>query len=296
MRKMTLQAPAALAALAVFLLTSCGTLPEPFYGNPGAEGAKLATPPPPVLLIPPPGQALLGDDAAKVFASDLATTLVSYDVPSIAGPADKTDWRLNTTASLSGNNVIPSYAIIGPDGKSYGTQTGHPVAAEDWANGNPQALAAAANADAPALTKLLTGVNAAVQQSNPQSLENRPARLYLGAVTGAPTDGDSALALDIARDLPGIDTVMVNHPAHADFIITGAIQTQPQSASQILVQLSWTIRDSNGRIIGKVFQFHDLKPSDITPHWGDVAAAAASEAAAGILNVVTNATLHKKVS
>jgi len=284
-----------LTLLAVLLLTSCGTLPQPFYGDPGIEGAKLATPPPPVLMIPPPGQALLGDDAAKTFASDLATSLVSYDVPSIAGPADKTDWRLTTTATLSGNSVIPSYAITGPDGKSYGTQTGHPVAAEDWANGSPQALAAAANADAPGLTKLLTNVNATVQQSNPQSLENRPARLYLGAINGAPTDGDSALALNIARDLPGINTVMVDNPAHADFVITGAIQTQPQPANQILVQLAWTIRDSNGRVIGKVFQFHGLNPGDITPHWGDVAAAAASEAANGILNVVNNATLHKKV-
>jgi hypothetical protein len=284
------------AALAALLLTSCGTLPQPFYGNPGAEGAKLATPPPPVLIIPPPGQALLGDDAAKIFASDLATALVSYDVPSIAGPADKTDWQLTTTAALSGNSVIPSYAITGPDGKSYGKQTGHPVGAQDWANGNPQALEAAANADAPALTKLLAGVNASVQQSNPQSLENRPARLYLGAITGAPTDGDSALALDIARDLPGINTVMVDHPSHADFVITGAIQSQPQPQNQILLQLSWTIRDSNGRVIGKVFQFHGLNPADITPHWGDVAAAAATEAASGILNVVTNATLHKKVS
>ena len=116
MRKPILSAPAALAAL--LLLSSCGTLPQPFYGNPGAEGARLATPPPPVLIIPPPGQALLGDDAAKIFASDLAATLVSYDVPSIAGPADKSDWRLTATAALNGNNVIPSYAITGPDGKS----------------------------------------------------------------------------------------------------------------------------------------------------------------------------------
>ena len=282
--------------LAALLLTSCGTLPEPFYGYPGAEGARLATPPPPVLIIPPPGGALLTDDAAGLYASDLAAALVNLDVPSIAKPAEKTDWRLTTTASLNGNNVIPAYAITGPDGKSYGSQTGHPVAAEDWSNGNPQALAAAANADAPALTKLLTNVNAAVQQSNPESLENRPARLYLGAVAGAPTDGDNALALDLTRDLPGIDTVMVDNPIQADFVITGAVKPQPDANNQILVQLTWTIRDSNNRVIGDVTQLHDLSPSDITPHWGDVAAAAASEAASGIQEAVTNATLHKKVS
>jgi hypothetical protein len=285
-----------LGALAALSLSGCGTLPEPFYGNPGAEGAKLATPPPPVLIIPPPGGALLTDDAAGLYANDLAAALVSYDVPSIAKAADKTDWTLTATAALSGNNVIPSYAITGPDGKSYGSRTGHPVSAEAWSNGDPRTLAAAANADAPGLAKLLTNVNAAVQQSNPQSLENRPARLFLGAVTGAPTDGNDALALNLARDLPGIDTVMVDNPTLADFVITGAVKTQPDSNNQILVQLIWTIRDSNNRIIGDVTQLHDLSPSDITPHWGDVAAAAASEAASGIQDAVTNATLHKKVS
>ena len=72
--------------MAALLLTSCGTLPQPFYGDPGVEGAKLATPPPPVLMIPPPGQALLGDDAAKVFASDLATALVSLRRPQHCRP------------------------------------------------------------------------------------------------------------------------------------------------------------------------------------------------------------------
>jgi hypothetical protein len=140
--------------LAVLLLASCGTLPEPFYGDPGVEGAKLATPPPPVLIIPPPGNALLADDSAKLYAGDLAAALVSLDVPSLAAPAKKTDWRLTTTAALNGATVTPSYAITGPDQKSYGRQTGHPVAAAAWANGDPAALNQAATADALSLTKL----------------------------------------------------------------------------------------------------------------------------------------------
>ena len=101
----------------------------------------------------------------------------------------------------------------------------------------------------------------------------------------------------MARDLPGIDTVMVDNPNPAPISSSPApSKPSPDTNNQILVQLTWTIRDSNNRIIGKVFQLHDLNPGDITPHWGDVAAAAASEAASGILNVVNNATLHKKVS
>lgn len=282
-----------LIVLTPLLLAACGTLPQPFYGNPGPQGAKLAIPPPPVLMIPPPSQALLADESAKTYAADLASAFVALDVPSIAGPDRKTDWRLITTASLQGNNVIPAYTVLGPDGKSYGSQTGAPVDAGDWSNGNAAALSKAAATDALTLCKLLATVNASVQQSNPQSLENRPARIFMGQVSGAPTDGDSALALDITRDLPSADGILVDNPADADFAVRGQVETQPDSNSQMLVQITWTVTDSNGRVIGQVTQLHDLSPADITPYWGDVAAAAATEGASGVQQVITNATLHK---
>lgn len=276
------------------LLAGCGTLPQPFYGNPGPEGARLAVPPPPILIIPPPARALLPDDAAKLYAGDLASAFVALDVPSMAGPAQKTDWRLITTASQRGDDVIPRYTVLGPDGKDYGGRTGAPVNAADWSNGNPDALRKAAAADALTLCKLLAEVNATVQQSNPQSLENRPARIYLGRVTGAPTDGDNALALDIGRDLPGTDGVLVDNPREADFLVSGTVKTEPNAGQQILVQIVWTVRDSSNRVIGQVTQLHDLKLSDITPYWGDVAAAAASQGASGVQQVISNATLHRK--
>ncbi len=283
-----------IAMLLPILLGGCGTLPQPFYGNPGPEGAKLAIPPPPVLIIPPPTQALLADDSARLYAADLAAAFVALDVPSIAGPGQKTDWRLIATASLSGNDVIPAYTILGPDSKNYGSQTGAKVNEADWANGNAQALNKAAATDALALCNLLASVNASVQQSNPQSLENRPARIFMGNVTGAPTDGDSALALDITRDLPSIQGVLVENPAEADFTVSGQVKTQPDTNRQLLVQITWTVRDSNHRAIGQVTQLHDLDPADITPYWGDVAAAAASQGASGVQQVISNATLQKK--
>jgi hypothetical protein len=277
-------------------ITACGTLPQPFYGDPGIEGAKLSAPPPPVLIIPTPTNALLADDSAKLYAQDLAAALANLDVPSLAAPAGKRDWKLITTATLNGNNVTPSYAITGPDGKSYGTQTGQPVNAATWANGDPEALNQAATTDAATLCKLLTNVNATVQQSNPQSLENRPARVFMGTVTGAPTDGNNALSLNLMRDLPDNSLVLVNNKTNADFTINGIVTTQPDTNHQILVQINWLVTDSNNRKIGQVTQLHDLNPSDITPYWGDIAAAAASEGATGIQEVITNATLHRKTT
>ncbi len=277
----------------LLLLAGCGTLPEPFYGNPGPEGARLAQPPPPVLVIPPPTAAMLDDKSAALFAADLATALANNDVPSIARAASKQDWRLTVTATLRGASVLPAYAITGPDGKSYGTQTGAPVDAAAWANGDTTALASAAATDTPALVRSLTQTNARVQQSNPNSLENRPPRLFMGAVTGAPGDGDTALAFDMARDLPGPDVELVQKPGRADFTITGLVKTQPVGNGQLLVELDWIIHDTNNREIGQVTQLHQLSPTDITPVWGDVAAAAATEAATGVHEAINNARLHK---
>ena len=275
------------------LLAACGTLPEPFYGNPGPEGAILSLPPAPVLMVPAPAGALLGNNEAKLYANDLAAELADMNVPSIFGPAAKGDWQLVTTADLTGSNVVPAYTVLGPNGKIYGRLQGAPVSAAAWANGTASALQGAATSDAKPLAKLLANINARVQQSNPLSLENRPPRVFIGTVTGAPGDGDRALPLDLSRDLPSPDLELVNSAKQADFSVTGVVKATPSSPDQVTVELDWSVLDANHRKIGQVTQLHALAVSDISPYWGDIAAAAASEAASGIQQVVLNAKLKK---
>ena len=285
--------PRAFMLLLPLALAACGTLPEPFYGNPGLEAARLAIPPAPVLMVPTPTAALLDDKSAALYAQDLAAALVNYDIPSIAGAPMKGGWLLTTSAKLTGNTVTPAYAITGPDGKTYDTQTGAPVPAAAWANGDATALAGAAGTDAKPLSQTLAAINARIQGSNPKSLENRPPRIYIGPVTGAPGDGNHSLPLNLARDLPGPDDLLVTNAAQADFTVTGNILVSPGQNGQIMVELDWTVQDANHRKIGQVTQLHPLAPSDIEPYWGDVAAAAATEAATGIQQVVANAVLKK---
>jgi hypothetical protein len=275
------------------LLGACGTLPEPFYGNPGAAGARLATPPAPVLIIPAPAGAGLGSAAAALFAGDLASALNGLDVPSLARRPGRAEWLLTTTASNAGGTVTPAYAITGPDGKTYGTQTGAPADSAAWAAGDPDVLNQQARADAPALARKLAAVNAQVQQNNPNSLENRPPRVFFSGVSGAPGDGDSALAAAMRRDLPSHGSTLVGGSQSADFTVTGLVKAQPDQNNQLLVELDWVVKDAGQRQIGQVTQLHDLSPADIQPYWGDVAAAAATEAAAGVNDVISNARLHK---
>jgi hypothetical protein len=276
------------------LLIGCGTLPQPFLGKPGVEGALLSVPPPPVLIIPPPRDALLGNAAAHLYAKDLAAALVAQDVPSIAQPATKFDWRLIAQATTAGDKVVPSFTVIGPTGRVYGRSTGVAVSAEDWSNGDPAILNSAAASSAPDLAHQLGVINASVQQSNPHSLENRPSRVLLGHVTGAPGDGDHALALDLRRDLGQLGIVLVDHKQDADFILSGIVKVSPgnntaNASPSNVVELDWLVRSQSGAFIGKVSQLHDLAPSQMAPYWGDVAVAAAQQASLGIKQVIVNA-------
>jgi hypothetical protein len=244
-------------------------------------------------MVPAPTGALLGNDAAKLYAQDLAAQLADRDVPSIYGPAGKGTWQLLATAKLAGNDVLPAYTVLGPNGKAYGQIQGAPVSAAAWANGTASALQDAATADAKPLSKLLATINARVQQSNPLSLENRPPRVFIGAVTGAPGDGNTALPLDLRRDLPSPDLELVTNAQQADFTVTGIVKATPSGPGQVTVELDWSVQDANHRKIGQVTQLHALAAGDVSPYWGDVAAAAATEAASGIQQVVVNAKLKK---
>ncbi len=275
------------------IVSACGTLPEPFYGNSGPEAARLSIPPAPMLLLPAPTQAQLSRPAATQFTQDLAAQLVNYDIPSLAGAALPGNWQLGITATQSGSTITPAYAIIGPDGKIYGRQSGQSADAQAWRTGDPATLNTTATADAATLARLLASINAKIQQSNPQSLENRAPRVFIAPVTGAPGDGDASLALNLGRDLPGTDLQIVTDPKQADFIVTGHITAKPQTDGQLQVELDWVVRDENNRVAGQVTQLHDLDPGDIEPYWGDVAAAAATEAADGITHVVQNAVIKK---
>jgi hypothetical protein len=285
--------PALMLLLAPFLLSGCGTLPQPFLGRPGAVGARLAVPPPPILIVPAPGGAMLGDQAAALYARDLAQAMVARDVPSLSRAASIHEWHLVITAAMFGDQVEPHYVIIGPNGRTYGKATGMAVAAADWAAGTPSVLEANAEAAAPALVRDLRMINAVVQESNPNSLENRPPRVIFTGVSGAPGDGNHALALNLRRDLPQLGIVLADRRADADFVLHGIVRATPRPGAEELVELDWTLRDASGGFIGKVSQLHDLTRAEMVPYWGDIAVAAAGQAAAGIKQVMANATLKK---
>lgn len=272
-----------------FTLAGCGDFPRPFQGNPGPLGRHLVVPPPPLLTVPAPANALLSDAASQAFATAVATALADHTVPAVAEAPHVGDWQLQIGADLRGQTVIPSYVIIDPAKKRQGSMKGKPVPAQGWANGDPAVLKAAAQEDAPAIASLLTTIDARIKHSNPQSLMNRPARVYFSGVVDAPGDGNVLLARAMRQDLPALGVALQPEKAGADFTVIGKVKVAPAPNGQRRVELQWVVTDAQGRESGRVVQINDVAPSTIEPSWNEVAPVIVEQAAAGLHQLIEKA-------
>jgi hypothetical protein len=279
------------AALLVLLATlaGCGDLPRPFAVS-ADHPRRLTQPPPARLAVAPPTNALLPDDAAAVFSTDVADALLDHEVPAVIGPARVGDWRLVLSADLRGETVVPAYTVENPKGEPKGSIQGHPVDAATWSNAGDAVLKQVASADAGTIASLLTSIEAARQRSDPNSLLNRPAKLFVKGVTGAPGDGDHSLARNLSQELPKLGEVVTEDPDQADFTVRAEVRTAQGKNGTTRVEIQWIVTDAAGRERGRIIQLNEVPPEAVADLWGDVAAAAAHEAAGGVREVVNQQT------
>ena len=275
-----------LALLLMVLLAGCGDLPRPFAGKPGATATRLLQPPPVRLAVLPPTAALLPEAAGKAYADAVTAALVVREVPAVAGPAHAGDWRLGLTAELHGNQVTPAFTVSDPQGRPQGSTDGPPIDAAAWQGATPDALTAEAAASGAAIATLLTRIDAVLRQSDPNSLINRPPRVLVADVTGAPGDGNQALSRQMRRILPQLGEMVQDTPAGADFTVTGTVHISTGPNNTVQVDIQWHIMDAQGRDLGKVIQLNDVPQGTLDGLWGDVALVVAQEAANGVKAVI----------
>lgn len=271
----------------LLVLAGCGDLPQPFLGRPGATAERLAQPPPSRLSVPPPQQSLLPDAAADLWAGAVAQALLAEEVPAVADRARRrSDWTLVLSAEVRGRDVVPSYAVQNPSGVSQGFSEGAPVPMAAWAGGSPDVLRAAAAQAAPGITSLLNRIEAARRQSDPTSLQNRPARIYFSGVTGAPGDGNQSLPAQMRTKLTGLGLVVQDAANQADFSLAGQVQTASGAKGSLRIELQWIVLDSRGVERGRIVQLNEVPPGTLDRFWSDVAVVVADEAAGGVRDVV----------
>lgn len=270
----------------LLLLAGCGDFPRPFMGAPGATAMRLRQPPPPRLAVPPPTQALLPDDASRQFADALAEGLRDRDVPALSDRWTKTDWTLVTTAEERGDLIYTVFTVQNPKGEPQGRAEGKPVSARDWAAGSPAMLQQVAAEAAPRISDLLTRIQAALQQADPNSLYNRPARVVVEQVTGAPGDGNVSLTRQMKTELSQLGPVVQDTPNGADFSLAGDVKTASGAGGTVRVEIQWVVKDARGDERGHLVQLNEVPPGTLDHFWGDVAVVVAKEAAGGVRDVI----------
>ncbi len=273
-------------------LAGCGDLPQPFAGRPGATAQALLAPPPARLAVPvpEPSKALLPAAAATAYAGAITDALVAREVPAVAGPVRRGDWRLDVAAERGAGVVTPVFTVDDPDGKPQGSVKGPPVPADAWSGSTPDALRQEAASAGGLIADLLTQIEAIRRRSDPNSLVNRAPRVAVPDVTGAPGDGNRSLALELRRLLPQQGEMVQATPQGADFTVAGTVHTSPGPNDTMQVDIEWHITDAAGHDLGKVVQLNDVPQGTLDGHWGDVALAVAQEAAGGIKQVIDKQT------
>ncbi len=271
-----------LSLLLLLLLASCGDLPEPFIGNPGATGRLLARPPTPRLAVPPPTDALLPDAASRQFADSLAGGLQAQEVPAVADRVRSNDWQLVATAEQRGGNVVPLFRVLNPKGEDKGHTEGSPVPTQVWAAATRDTLNQTALEAAPKISSLLTGI----QHADPNSLYNRIAKVQVAPVTGAPGDGNVSLTKQMKAHLAALGPVLQDDANGADFIVQGNVRMVPIPGNQQRVEIQWSVKKPDGDERGKVVQLNEIPAGSLDHYWADVAVVVATEAAGGVNDVI----------
>ena len=279
-----------LASLALLALAACGDLPQPFRGNPGGMAGRLAVPPPYRLVVPPPEAAMLTTTESEAFAKAVAEALLKREVPAVADAPLPLDWRLKIDMRLEGNRVVPRYALFDPDGAPQGVAEGSAIPARDWARPNAALFAEVANDASRRAADLLLRAEAARKSTNPAALAAAgPPRLYLLPVRGAPGDGNQSLTARMRDSLGDYGILAQDVADGAGFAADGRVNVVPTRPRMQRVEILWIISRRDGQELGRVLQMNEIPAGHLDRHWGDIAFAAAAEAAGGVQRVIENA-------
>jgi hypothetical protein len=279
-----------MAFLALLAMAACGDLPQPFRGNPGGMAGRLAVPPPYRLAVPPPEAAMLTATESEAFARAVAEALLKREVPAVAEAPLPLDWRLAVDMRLEGNRVVPRYALFDPDGAPQGVAEGSAIPARDWARPNAGLFTEVANDGARRAADLLLRAEAARKSSSPSALAaSGPPRLYLLPVRGAPGDGNESLTARM-REALGDNGILAQDVADgAGYAADGRVNVVPAARGMQRVEILWIISRRDGQELGRVLQMNEIPAGLLNRHWGDIAFAAAAEAAGGVQRVIENA-------
>ncbi len=124
------------------------------------------------------------------------------------------------------------------------------------------------------------------RQSDPNSLYNRPARVTLTAITGAPGNANQALAWLMRDSLRKLGSTIEDDPANADFTVKAKIDDVLVDAKTRRIEIFWLIHNARNEEVGEIVQLNEVPTDNLDRTWGELGAIVTNEAAGAIQDVI----------
>ena len=121
-------------------------------------------------------------------------------------------------------------------------------------------------------------------------------RVRVAGVSGAPGDGDTALAGAVRRALLRHGARIVGAEGESDYQIVGQVDLTPPSDGRQDITIRWVVNGADGSELGDVVQRNAIRVGALDRPWGPVAGVIAAAAGPGIIEVMDKAEAAKSAA
>lgn len=246
-----------------------------------------------VVIEPPQG---FSEPVGIALRDRLIKVAQDHDVPALAESAVRA-WRLSAQVTkvmapakpvknkrkkaAAKEQGLIAWRLADADGNARGSFTVAYAGSEEELTG--AALSALAEQAAVGLDNALS--RPYTQVASQPAVVTKPIA-WIGAITGAPGDGNKSLARALQGVLPLKGIQVDGARARAAWSIVGQVTVVKATATQDAVSLTWRVLDAQGKEVGALTQQNAVPHGRLTKSWGEIAAFAAEAAAEGIAQLI----------
>jgi len=314
--------------LCCLLLAACSTGYKPFESV-GSDAARYRSPLDKIdVAIGPPRN--MPPDMGSRLAAALAIELQSYGVVAAIQPAEaplQVGGVMSTRDAGDGIEIQIDWRIAGKPATQEPAVSRTRTRGEDYAEASDKLISRIAQQAAPRIATLIgrppnfqprspgqvaagisimqdqpvdpaTGIPGSIPGVLPGTMPVVAAastethvRVLVGAITGAPSDGNRQLYSGMRRALGSSKIVIVDAPGPETFSVVATVSLTPVDEKIGTLVIKWTLKDPAGKTIGDIDQSNPVPLAAAKGSWagfGDIVATAASEGVIELLDKAIN--------
>ena len=241
----------AVPTLVVSVLAACGPLPRPFQPGPEVDAGGLAAIGPDSLGVRVEPVAGPPSPMARRLAESVARELGRLGIPATTRSGTASHYSLSGWAQRdesggeSSTTVFIHWLLRDREANTIGSRTqGVSTSLWSWNFGDPEVIQMASAEAARLVAPMIRSVE--VEVAAPEE----PPSVWVEVVTGAPGDGDAALAraMRAALRLTGIPLAL--RTSEAQYRVGGTVVVEPVGTGMERVGIVWLVTAADGRPLG----------------------------------------------